>query len=39
MSSEKFDLEKVREYFQTSLKDDDDVLLDEYLNGFRELYK
>lgn len=39
MSQEKFDLVKVSEHFKTSLKDDDDVLLDEYLDGYRELYK
>lgn len=37
MSTECFNIERVLEKFNASLKDDDDVYLDEYLEGFEEI--
>ncbi|XP_023939742.1 ceramide-1-phosphate transfer protein [Bicyclus anynana] len=40
MSNEKnLDLEYVNESFQKSLKDDDDVIIDAYIDGYNELVK
>lgn len=39
MAHELFDIEKVHSKFEASLKDATDVLMDEYLEGFKELYK
>ena len=39
MSCDKFDLQRVHDCFEKSLKDDDDILMDFYLEGFKELYK
>lgn len=39
MAHELFDIEKVHSNFEASLKDATDVLMDEYLEGFKELYK
>lgn len=39
MDCEKFDLVYVAEKFKTSLEQEDDVLLDFYLEAFREILK
>lgn len=39
MAQERFDIEKLHENFNASLKDSDDILMDYYLEGFKELYK
>lgn len=39
MTNELFDIEKVHRTFEASLKDPADVLTDQYLEGFKELYK
>lgn len=39
MSIERFDIEKVHINFEACLKEPADVLLDYYLEGFKELYK
>lgn len=39
MCDDRFDIEKLHSNFQASLKDSDDILLDCYLEGFKELYK
>lgn len=39
MECEKFDLVFVTERFRSALIDDDDVLLDLYLEAFREILK
>lgn len=39
MECEKFDLVFVTERFKSALTDDDDVLLDLYLEAFREILK
>lgn len=39
MSLEKFDLGKVKEFFDEAIIDDDDVLIEFYLKAFKELYK
>lgn len=39
MTNELFDIEKVHSTFEASLKDPADVLTDQYLEGFKELYK
>lgn len=42
MAQFRFDLEKVHNYFKTSIDetvDVDDVKMDDYLNGFTELNK
>ena len=36
---ERFDIEKVAQIFQDSLRDDDDVLMDEYLKAYEEIMK
>ncbi|KAI9583493.1 ceramide-1-phosphate transfer protein [Glossina fuscipes] len=36
---ERFDIEKVKQIFEESLRDDDDVLLDEYLKAYEEINK
>lgn len=39
MAHDLFDIEKVHSNFEASLKDSADVLMDHYLDGFKELYK
>lgn len=39
MAEDRFDIEKVHKNFEASLKDAEDVILDYYLEGFRELFK
>lgn len=39
MESEKFDLVVVTERFKNSIERDDDVLMDFYLQAFREILK
>uniref|UniRef100_A0A0K8TQX9 Putative cytoplasm n=1 Tax=Tabanus bromius TaxID=304241 RepID=A0A0K8TQX9_TABBR len=39
MSADRFDLERVHNFFDASLKDEDDVLMDEYLSGYNEIFK
>lgn len=39
MDKEFFDIEKLLKNFTASLKDDTDVTMDFYLEGFKELYK
>lgn len=39
MAHELFDIEIVHNNFEASLKDPADVLMDQYLAGFKELYK
>lgn len=39
MAHELFDIEKLHRNFEASLKDATDVLIDQYLEGFKELYK
>lgn len=39
MAHDLFDIEKVHSNFEASLKDQADVLMDQYLDGFKELYK
>ena len=39
MESEKFDLALVADRFKSSLEQDDDVLMDTYLQAFREILK
>lgn len=39
MAQERFDIEKLHEKFEASLKEPADILMDEYLDGFKELYK
>lgn len=34
-----FDIEKLHTNFTSSLIDDEDVMMDLYLEGFKELYK
>lgn len=36
---ERFDLEKVTQIFQESLRDDDDVVMDDYLKAYEEINK
>lgn len=36
---ERFDIEKVAQIFQDSLRDDDDVSMDEYLKAYEEIMK
>lgn len=37
MTTEYFDLEKIESAFTGSLKDDDDVLIDEYIEGYKQI--
>lgn len=39
MAHERFDIEKMHSNFEASLKDSADVLMDQYLEGYKELYK
>lgn len=39
MSVELFDLQVVHDHFKKSQKDDEDVYMDTYLEGFKELNK
>lgn len=39
MPEEKFDLQKVQSYFERCYVGNDDVLIDPYLEAFRELNK
>lgn len=39
MGEDRFDIEKLHINFQASLKDSHDILMDCYLEGFKELYK
>ncbi|CAD7077357.1 unnamed protein product [Hermetia illucens] len=39
MTAETFDLEKILRLFERSLHSDDDVLMDEYLEGYKEISK
>lgn len=39
MAQDRFDIEKVHINFEACLKDPADILLDQYLEGFKELYK
>lgn len=39
MNQDRFDIERLQTNFQASLKDSHDVLLDYYLEGFKELEK
>lgn len=36
---ERFDIEKVAQIFQDSLRDDDDVSMDDYLKAYEEINK
>lgn len=39
MDQERFDIEKLHKNFEASLKDSHDIIMDFYLEGFKELYK
>lgn len=39
MDEVRFDIEKVHINFEASLTDPEDVILDHYLKGYRELFK
>lgn len=39
MENNRFDIEKVHSSFEACLKDECDVILDQYLEGYKELYK
>lgn len=39
MAAEKFDLAKIQQYFEESLFDEDDILVESYLLAYKELYK
>lgn len=39
MEQEYFDIESLQKNFTASLKDQNDVTMDLYLEGFKELYK
>lgn len=39
MENEFFDIESLQKNFTASLKDQTDVVMDFYLEGFKELYK
>ena len=37
--TEKFNIDLVRQHFESSVKDEDDVLMDPYLEGYKELMR
>lgn len=39
MAQDRFDIEKVHENFKAALKEEADVLIDFYIEGYKELYK
>lgn len=39
MDSDRFDIENLHKNFTAALKDETDVMMDFYLEGFKELYK
>lgn len=39
LAGDRFDLQKVHDYFVAALKEPDDVYMETYLEGYKELYK